>query len=145
MLKKTIKYTDYNGNECTEDFYFNLSKAEIAEMEVTTKGGLEAKLDKIVKNRSTKGLLDFIKETIHKAYGIKSEDGKRFSKSEEATKEFEETAAYDELLMEVAFDPDKCEEFFNGIIPYDIDAEEFKEAKAKKLEELKALEGEKAE
>jgi hypothetical protein len=120
MLKKTIKYTDYNGTERTEDFYFNLTKAEILEMEMSEAGGLTAKLHRIIESKDNRELMKHFKYIIHKAYGEKSDDGRRFVKSDEISTAFEQTEAYEELFMELFSDAEKAAEFVNGIIPQGI-------------------------
>ena len=100
MLKKTINYTDYNGSEREEDHYFNLSKAEIMEMELSTAGGLSGMIQDIVKTQDGPAIMKIFKDIILKSYGKKSPDGKRFEKSEEISKAFEQTEAYSVLFME---------------------------------------------
>lgn len=117
MLKKTIKYTDYNGTERTEDFYFNFTKAEILELEMSEAGGLAAKIQKIIESKDNRELMKHFKYIIHKAYGEKSDDGRRFIKSEEISTAFEQTEAYEELFLELFSDAEKAAEFVNGIIP----------------------------
>lgn len=117
MLKKTITYTDYNGMERTEDFYFNLSKAEVAEMELAKKGGLSEYYKRILAAKDTPAIAAVFKELVLKAYGVKSEDGRRFIKSPEITADFEQTEAYSDLYMELATDDKKATEFFNAIVP----------------------------
>lgn len=117
MLKKTITYTDYNGSERTEDFYFNLSKAEIMEMEMGTSGGLAEMITRIVAAQDAPAIIKIFKELILKAYGEKSPDGKRFVKSEEISNAFAQTEAYSDLFMELATDADAAAKFVNGIIP----------------------------
>jgi hypothetical protein len=121
MLKKTITYTDYNGVSRTEDFYFNLTKAEIMEMEMSTTGGLAQMLEKIVATQDTPSIIKIFKELVLKAYGEKSPDGKRFIKNEELSTAFSQTEAYSQLFMELATDSDAAAKFVNGIIPQDID------------------------
>lgn len=120
MLKKTITYTDYDGNERTEDFYFNLTKAELMEMELSTEGGLEKKLNKIIASKDSTKIIETFKDIIVRSYGEKSDDGKRFVKNKEIADGFTQTEAYSELFMELASDADKAAEFINGIIPKDI-------------------------
>ena len=120
MLKKTITYTDYNGTERTEDHYFNLSKAELAEMEMGTAGGLAEMLNRIVAAQDAPAIMKVFKELILKAYGIKSADGKRFIKSEEISTEFVQTEAYSVLFMELITDADAIAAFINGIVPADM-------------------------
>lgn len=119
MLKKTITYNDYNGNERTEDFYFNLSKAEALEMEMSTTGGLSEMVRKIVAAQDTPALIKIFKEILLKAYGEKSPDGKHFVKSDEIATSFSQTEAYSQLFMELATNADAAAKFVNGITPAD--------------------------
>lgn len=120
MLKRTMTYTDYNGVERKEDFYFNLSKAELAEMELSSESGMEDLLNKIINSKDNKKIVEIFKQIILKSYGEKSEDGKRFIKSEELSKAFSETPVYDDLFMELATDDKAAAAFINGIIPKSI-------------------------
>lgn len=120
MLKKTITYVDYNGNERVEDFYFNLTKAEATEMELSVEGGLTKKLEDIVNSQNNKEIIALFKEIILKAYGEKSQDGKRFIKSEELSEAFSQTEAFSELFMELALDEKAAADFVNGILPANI-------------------------
>ena len=112
MFKKTITYTDYNGTERTEDFYFNLSKAEIAEMELSINGGMSELIKRITNTQDTKQLIALFKDLILRSYGEKSLDGKRFIKNDELREAFSQTEAYSELFMELAGnapgDPCRC-------------------------------------
>lgn len=117
MLKKTIEYTDYNGTVRKEDFYFNLTKAEVTEMELSKNGGLSEHINRIVASKDSPEIINLFKEIIAKSYGVKSLDGKRFIKSEEILNEFIQTEAYSELFMELAFDAEKAAAFVNGITP----------------------------
>lgn len=117
MLKKTIPYKDYNGNERSEDFYFHLSEAEVMEMEMSTAGGLAEMIRGIVAAQDAPAIIKIFKDLILKAYGEKSPDGKRFIKSEELSKAFSETEAYSVLFMELATDADAAAKFVNGIVP----------------------------
>ena len=117
MLKKTITYEDFDGNERTEDFYFNLSKAEIMEMELSVSGGMTQMLNRIVSEQDGEKIIKTFKEIILKAYGEKSPDGKRFIKSEELSTAFSQTEAFSQLFMELATDADAAAKFVNGIIP----------------------------
>ena len=117
MIKKTIKYVDYKGVEREEDFYFNLSKPEVMEMELTTKGGMSEYLDKIIKAQNREELIKWFKVIILKAYGEKSDDGRRFIKSKELSEAFSQTEAFVELYMELVTNDKKAAEFVNGIVP----------------------------
>lgn len=120
MLKKRITYTDYNGTKREEDFYFNLSKAEIMEMEMSTSGGLTDMITRIIESQDAPSIIKVFKEIIMKAYGEKSPDGKRMVKSKELSEAFAQTEAYSELFMELATDSDAASKFVNGIIPADM-------------------------
>ena len=117
MLKKTFTYTDYNGVERTEDHYFNLSKAELMEMELSTTGGLAEMINKIVAAQDAPQIVKLFKDLVLKAYGQKSADGRRFIKSKELSDEFAQTEAYSQLFMELATDADAASKFVNGIVP----------------------------
>mgnify|MGYP003511540143 CR=1 FL=1 len=125
MLKKNIKYTDYNGVEREETFLFNLSKAELMEMEMGTTGGLAEKIQQIVEAQDAPSIIQIFKDIILKAYGEKSADGKRFVKINDAgvplSIGFSQTEAYSQLFMELATNSDEAAKFIKGIIPSDID------------------------
>lgn len=129
MLKKTIKYTDYNGVDREEDFYFNLSKAEIMEMEIGTTGGYVEMLQRIVQTQDGPSLMKIFKELIMRAYGRKSADGKRFEKSKELSEEFVQTEAYSNLFMElITGGTDAVSQFVIGIMPGELQEQAKKEA-----------------
>jgi len=117
LLKKTIEYEDFNGDKVVEDHYFHLSKAELVEMEMEKPGGMGEYLQNIVKSEDGKAIITEFKKIILGSYGKRSEDGKRFIKTEELRDEFYSSQAYSELFMELCTDADKAAEFINGIIP----------------------------
>lgn len=117
MLKKTITYTDFDGIERTEDFFFHLSEAEVIEMEHSVDGGLTTILSNIVKSPNPREIVKYFKEIILKAYGEKSSDGRRFVKSPELSKQFTETPAYSVLFMELSKDDKSAASFINAIVP----------------------------
>lgn len=127
MYKKTITYTDYDGNERKEDFFFNLNKVELMEMEVGTTGGMQKLLERVVQTQDTKGLVDIFKDIILRSYGERSADGKRFIKigsdGHRLANDFAQTEAYSELFMELATDEAAATNFINGIIPQALAAE----------------------
>jgi len=120
MLKRTITYDDYDGNERTEDFYFHLSRAEVMEMEMGVTGGMTQMLAKIIAERDSAKIIETFKSMIIKAYGEKSPDGKRFVKSKELSDAFIQTEAYSNLFMELATDAAAAAAFVNGIVPNNI-------------------------
>jgi hypothetical protein len=134
MLKKTITYEDFNGDEVSEDFFFHMSKAELVELELSHKGGLSDALKRIISEEDGKAIIDEFKNIILSAYGKRSPDGKRFIKNQELRDEFASTEAYSTLFMELVMDTDAAIEFINGVVPQGI-AEE-----AAKITNLKAVE-----
>ena len=117
MYKKTMTYTDFDGNERTEDFYFNLTEAEVMEMEMGTTGGMKRMLEKIVAEQDTKRIIETFKDIILRAYGEKSADGRRFVKNKEIADAFSQTEAYSQLFMQLATDADAAANFINNIVP----------------------------
>lgn len=120
MIKKTVTYDDYNGFSRTEDFYFNLTKAEVMEMQLSTVGGLDTMLKKLVASNDMPSIIKVFKDLVLKAYGEKSPDGRRFIKNDELRSEFEQTEAYSIIFMELATDDKAAAEFINGIVPKDL-------------------------
>lgn len=117
MIKETIKYTDFNGNERNEDFYFNLTKAEIMRMEMSTQGGLTERINRIVAAQDTPAIIAVFEDLIQKSYGVKTPDGRGFLKRAEDLEAFMATEAYSELFMKLATDADAAAKFVNGIVP----------------------------
>lgn len=120
MLEKPITYTDFDGNEVTEIFYFNLSKAEIAEMELSHDGGFSTHLQKIIKSEDGGQIIAAFKKIITDAVGRRSEDGRRFIKSPEITQEFLQTEAYSQLFMDLVTDGQAAADFVQAIVPSDM-------------------------
>lgn len=119
MLKKTMKSVNFNGEEITEDLYFNLTKAELMELELGTSGGMAEKLQAIINTKDVPEIIKKFKEIILMSYGVKSEDGKRFIKSKELSDQFAQTQAYSDLYMLLATDSNEAAAFINAIIPDD--------------------------
>ena len=117
MYKKTVTYTDFDGVERTEDFWFNFTKAEITEMQLMTDGGLDKYLERIIKSKDNKAILTAFKELVLKAYGVKSDDGRRFIKNDEIRAEFAQTEAYSDIFIELATDEEAASAFINGVTP----------------------------
>lgn len=130
MRKETITYTDYNGVERTEDFYFNLNKAELMEMEMGTHGGYAEMIQSVIAANDQPSLIKIFKDLILKTHGIKSPDGKRFIKNDEIRRDFEGTEAYSVLFMKLATDADAASKFVNGVVPADMAKEANLNAKA---------------
>lgn len=117
MYKKTIKYVDYDGNEREEDHWFHLTEAELTQLNLSYVGGMEKRLDRIVKAQNTPEIMRVFKDIIRRSYGVKSDDGRRFIKSDEIYVDFEQTEAYSQLFMELCTDSKAASDFVNGIMP----------------------------
>lgn len=117
MFVKTVTYTDFDGNVRTEDFLFNFTKQEIAEMELTTDGGMGKMIERITKAKSQKELIQLFKKLVLDAYGQKSDDGKHFVKNDKIREDFASTQAFSDIYMELVTNADKASEFFNAIVP----------------------------
>ena len=120
MVKKTITYTDYNGVERTEDFYFNLTKAELMEMQLSMEGGMRAYIRRIMAAKSQLALVNLFKQILLLSYGKKSDDGRLFLKNDTIRAEFEAHPVYSQIYMELSLNEEKAAEFINGLIPADM-------------------------
>lgn len=139
MLKKTIVYTDYNGETREEDFYFNLTKPELIELELDEDGGLKSYLEKIVKSKDARNVLAMFKKIIGAAYGVKSPDGRRFIKSKEVSEAFFQSEAYVTLYMEMLEHPDKAAMLIRSMLPEDMRGsdKQFEETVKNELDSLR--------
>lgn len=138
MIKKTVTYTDFNGNERTEDFYFNLTQFELAELDLGVSGvsgGLLGLLKQIVREKDQRQIVEYFKKIVLMSYGEKSVDGRRFIKSEEIRNGFAPTEAFSKIYMELAQDADAAAAFVNGIMPKEV-VEEAKKMSKKEVAEL---------
>lgn len=138
MLKKTIPYDDFNGLKRKEDFYFNLTEAELTEMELSAEGGLQEQTKRMLASKDGAAIIKFFKDIVLRSYGQKSLDGRNFIKNDEIRADFASTNAYSILFMELATDADKAAEFVNGIIPNSVDQDKLKEMASEKMAELTA-------
>ena len=136
MFKKEIEYQDFNGQQRKEMFYFNLSKAELMEMELSTQAGMEEMIKMLIATKDNAKIVQTFKDLILRSYGIKSEDGTRFIKTPELREAFEQSNAYSELFMEILSNTDAQVSFINGVIN-GVNVPEMKEEDAiAKLKEL---------
>jgi hypothetical protein len=116
MHKEVIIYNDLNGVQRTEDFYFDLSKPEIVKMQASAKGGYDVQLRSIAASLDGAKIMDFFENFISKSYGVKSEDGRRFMKSEEISRSFMETPAYEVLFEKLVTDDKYAADFVNAVM-----------------------------
>lgn len=117
MIKKTVTFTDFDGNKRTEDFYFHLTEQELTEWELSVDGGLSGALTRIVNSQDTKTLIGIFKDLLMKSYGVKTPDGRGFVKNEEVLNNFTCTQAFSDIYMELATDDKAAAEFVNGVMP----------------------------
>jgi hypothetical protein len=134
MYVKEMEYTDFNGNARKEKFYFNLTKAEILELELGKAGGLTEFIRKIIEAQDTPTIMSLFKTLLLKSYGVKSDDGRRFIKNDQVREEFEQTQAFSDLYMLLALNDEEASRFVNAIVPDDMKvSEEQKNQFAKEL------------
>lgn len=134
MIKKTIPYEDLNGNQLVDDFYFNISKSELIDMQIEDES-FQSKIQRIVDTKDNRKLQKLISDLIDKSYGVRSSDGIEFLKDADSLHHFKATNAYDVLRIELATDADKLTEFVKGIMPKDLMEKAEEESKAQ-IEEL---------
>lgn len=132
MLKKTITYKDFNEEEVKEDFFFNLSEADLLEIEMSYKEGLSVLLPRVMEEQDMPTLLSIFKKFVSGSYGRKSEDGRRFIKNPKLREDFESSGAYSALIMEFVTDDGAFNKFILGIMPRGFLTE-------KQIEEFSAL------
>ena len=120
MYNKTVTYNDYKGNTRTEVFYFNLNKAELVELELSTKGGLTVMMDRIIAAQDNPTLFKIFKDLVSKSYGVLSDDGRKFIKNQEVLDDFMQTEAYSIIFSELATNAEAAAEFFNNVIPQNL-------------------------
>lgn len=127
MLKKEITYVDFNGDERTETFYFNMTKTELTELDIESGGTLAEGLKRMIRTQDAAGLALFFKNLIIRAYGEKSDDGRFFDKGDDYSlgKRFTRTNAFDKMFTEMLSDPtgNKMQDFIYGVVPSDIAAQ----------------------
>lgn len=117
MIKKTVTYKDFDGNERTEDFYFHLTEQELTEWELSVDGGLSGVLTRIINSKDNKKIVEIFKDLLLRSYGVKTPDGRGFIKNEEVLNDFKYTQAFSDIYMELATDDKAAADFVNGIIP----------------------------
>lgn len=120
MYKKTLEYEDFNGEKVKEDLYFNLSKAELMEMNFRTKGGLKNYIESIINANDQNTLTDIFKTLLLKSFGIKTPDGRRFMKNDQIREDFECSIPYDIMFTTLSTDAKEAAAFINGIIPKEL-------------------------
>lgn len=134
MYVKELEYTDFNGVKRKEKFYFNLTKAEILDMELGKTGGLTEYIQKILEAQDTPAIMTLFKTLLLKSYGVKSDDGRRFVKNDQVREDFEQTQAFSDLYMLLALDDNEASKFVNSIVPEDMKVSD--EQKAQFAKEL---------
>ena len=116
MYKITRKFEDFNGVEKEQDFYFNLTKADILKMELSEEGGMDKRLDRLVKTKDMKEAIKVFEGLLLMAYGVKTDDG-RFVKNDQVRAEFASSAAYSEIYFDLATNPEEAKKFVEGVVP----------------------------
>jgi hypothetical protein len=130
LLRKVIRYTNFNDEEVEEEFYFHLTKAELVEFQlsVNDEQGMYGHIERIVAEENRPELIKLFKQLLMMSYGKRSEDGRRFTKNDRILEEFESTGAYSAALIEILSSTENAIEFYRGILPNDLTSAEAKEA-----------------
>lgn len=110
MLHKKVTYTNYNGEVVNEDVYFNLTSMELVKMEAKYEMSISDKIKEVVDANDFRGIIALFEDLLLTAYGVKSEDGRRFVKDEQATKEFGDSIAYAEIFEQIILNPEAAKE-----------------------------------
>ncbi len=117
MITKKIKYVDFNGTEREEEFLFNINKTEMYKFAKSVPGGMQKFLTDMVVAKDVFGMADMFQEIVLLAYGIKSDDGKRFMKSEEISRSFAESNAFEAFMDEILSNDNMAEQFIKDLLP----------------------------
>lgn len=117
MFKTTINYVDFDGVSREEDLYFNLTKMEMMDLELSVEGGFSNKLQELLNNNNSFEMFEIIKTFINKSYGVKSDDGRKFIKNDEVLNDFLQSAVYDEFVTSLITNEDNMNSFIIGIMP----------------------------
>ena len=117
MYKITMESVDFGGTKRTEDYYFNLTQAELVEMQLTTEGGYKEMIEKVLNAKDIKTMSQVFKTILCKAYGVVSPDGRKFVKNQAVLDDFLATQAYSDLYMKLVTDDEAAADFFNKVIP----------------------------
>lgn len=136
MYKWTVTYKDFNDKERTEDFWFHLTEAELAIMNLSYEGGMEYRLNKIIRSDKPSEIIAMFQDILRRSYGVKSDDGRRFIKNDEVFADFEQTEAYSKIFVTLCTDAKRASEFATGIMPKDLAEEAEKAIEEGKIKEL---------
>ena len=117
MYVEKIKYTDYDGNEREEPVMFELSEAEVVEMDLITPGGMNQLLQRIIDAKDMPSLITEFKNILLKSYGVKSPDGRHFIKTPEKVQEFVSSPIYSMMFMKMATDEEYASNFIKRVLP----------------------------
>lgn len=123
MLKKRITYTNFEDEEVTETFYFNLTKADLMEMEVSKRGGLNGYIERIQETNDAGLVFEELKSLMSRSVGRLAPDGRGFSRSQQIRDEFMNSEAFSNFILEMLTDPQLAAEFIQGLIPKNIESE----------------------
>lgn len=119
MITREITYTDYNGDEQTEKYYFDLTIPEMLELSFSSAGDIQSTLERLSNSRKVGEIFNIIQTLIFKSVGVKSDDGKRFVKNEEVLNDFKQSRGYEAFLMKMMQDTKYASKFIEQLIPQD--------------------------
>ena len=120
MIKYTVNYKNFNGDVKSKDLYFDLRKRELLLWETQVPEGMHGILEKAIADGDSGTIARILDDLMLRGYGERSADGESFIKSDDIRKRFEQSAAYDQLFIDIMSDPKKAADFFNGMVPSDM-------------------------
>lgn len=135
MIKKTVTFTNYNDQEVTKSYYFNIDKLEAAELELEY-GDLIETVEELLESSDGKKVYGIFKEIILNAVGQKSADGNSFIKNQQIRDEFAGSPALGEIIMDMFKNPEAAGPFLEGMLPASMLAEARAQEEREKLEAL---------
>lgn len=118
MLKKTMTYTNLDGQEVTEDFYFNMTKAELIKLQLREGEGFQDYITQVVNAGNGTAIVETFEKLVGLSYGEKI-DG-RFVKKPGAFEAFMSTEAYSDFFYELVTSAKAGAEFINAVMPKDL-------------------------
>lgn len=117
MFTVNVTYIDFDDQEYTERLYFNMTKVEFMRWQAESGDNLTERMKTALEKHDSSKIMDYFEELIRRSYGEKSDDGKRFVKDPQKTRDFMTSAAYDELFWRITQNQEECNAFMRGVLP----------------------------
>ena len=133
MIIESLTYKNFKGEEVTRKLYFNISKPEFMDLQLSEEEGLSDLIHRVIDAKDNAEIVRVFKKILLTAYGELSGDGETFMKSAEISHKFECSAAYEHLYMKMLENAEYAANFVNQLVPKLSDEElaKIEEAKTK--------------